>query len=147
MDCIGRMQDGVYNCYGEYDTSMCYECKYNADSEAEESEKKNNFASYKDRMEVLYQYLLGMKLPDGVHCKMPKLDCDVASSVIWFLQEIMHCLPSNIEQCNGCKELFDTDSEGYRLDDQYGLDGKTLPKKYWGSWCEGCVPDVNFELS
>ena len=143
MDCTARMQDGVYNCYGVYDTSMCYECKFNADSEAEE--KTNNFVSYKDKIEVLYQYLLGIKRPEGVICKMPKLSPNRAFTVIWFLQEIMHCLPDNIEQCQECKELFDADSEGHYLDDEYRLDGKTLPKKYWGHWCDGCVPNVDFE--
>ena len=144
MDCIGKMNEGIYNCYGEIDDSQCYDCQYNKESEAKE--KQNRFAGMKGRLNVLYDYLQGQKLPDGVHCKMPKLSPNMAFNVIWFLQEIMHCLPDNIEQCKSCKDLFDTDSEGYTLDDQYELNNKTLPKKYWGHWCNECVPDVEFEL-
>lgn len=146
MDCKGRMQDGVYNCYGNYDSSMCFDCKFNATSEAKE--KNNNFVNYKDKFDVLYDYLRGVKLPDGVHCKMPKLSANKAFGVIWFLQEIMHCLPDNIEQCKVCKELFDTDSSGYCLDDQYEVNGKALPKKYWGHFCgDYCAPVVEFTLA
>lgn len=144
MRCSGKMRDGVYNCYGDYDSSMCYDCIY---GDSDSKEKKNNFVNYKDKMQVLYEYLLGEELPESVHCKMPKLSHGQAFSVIWFLQEIMRCLPDNIEQCQSCKELFDTDSEGYHLDDQYELDGKELPKKYWGHWCDYCVPQIDFELS
>ncbi len=104
------------------------------------------FIDYKDKINILYEYLKGEKLPDGVYCKMPKLTASKAFSVIWFLQEIMHCLPDNIEQCRRCKSLFDADSEGRILDDQYGLGKGTLPKKYWGHWCDSCTPCVDFKL-
>lgn len=144
MNCTGRMNDGIYNCYGEHDHCLCYDCVYN--SESEEKEKQNRFVSYKDKFEVLYKFLLGIELPKGVTCNMPKLSCKKAFSVIWFLQEIMHCLPDNIEQCQDCKELYDTDSSGFHLDEEYTLDGKPLPKKYRGNWCDGCVPDVDFQI-
>ena len=144
MNCIGTMNDGIYNCYGKIDTSMCYDCIYNKDSTCKK--QQNNFISFLDKVKVLYDYLRGEKLPDGVECAMPKLSANKAFSVIWFLQEIMQCLPGNIEQCKGCAELFDTDSEGYCLSDDYTLNGKTLPKKYWGHWCNNCVPYVDFEL-
>ena len=135
---------GVYNCYGHIDNSQCYGCQHD---EAEPIEKKQDqYLSQKDKIDILYSFLKGEELPEGVYCKMPKLSKDKAFSVIWFLQEIMHCLPDSIEQCGECKELFDSDSEGYHLDDQYELDGKPLPKKYWGHWCDDCVPLVEFEL-
>jgi len=144
--CTGRIQDGIYNCFGEYDSSMCHDCIYNSESQA--TEKHNRYVDFRDRIDVFYKYLKGEELPEGVTCKMPKLKPDIAFSVIWFLQEILHVLPDNIEQCDGCKELFDTDREGYILDDQY-IDkntGKTLAKKHWGHWCEGCVPNIEFEV-
>jgi len=148
MNCTGSTYQGIYNCYGTIDNSLCYSCKYNSDSEKLSGHKnqKDNFVSMTEKMQVLYDYLRGIKLPEGVHCKMPKLSAHRAFSVIWFLQEVMHCLPDNIEQCQCCKLLFDSESEGYRLDDQYKLNGRPLPKKYWGHWCEDCVPNVDFQL-
>lgn len=145
--CTGRMQDGVYNCFGRYDKTMCNDCIYNSESEAKE--KHDRHADYRDRIDVFYKYLRGVGLPDGVTCSTPKLKPDMAFSVIWFLQEILHVLPDNIEQCDGCKELFDRCSGGFILDDQY-IDndtGKTLAKRYWGYWCDGCVPNnIDFEV-
>ncbi len=105
----------------------------------------DNYVSITDKFTELYDYLAGGKMPDGVKCFQPKMSRKHAFSVIWFLQEITGCLPDHIERCQGCNDLFDTDSEGYQLDDQYDLNGKTLPKKYWGNWCNNCVPCVDFE--
>jgi len=57
-------------------------------------------------------------------------------------------LPDNIEKCEGCDDLFDTDSEGVYLNEEYKntRTGKTLAKKYWGHYCEGCIPDVDYEV-
>ena len=79
---------------------------------------------------------------------MPKLSPTKAFNVIWFLQEYLHILPDNIEQCDGCKDLFDTDSEGCCLNEDYiNKDtGKTLAKKHWGHWCDGCIPNIDFEV-
>ena len=144
-DCTGRSNDGIYNCFGEMDDSMCFTCIHNADSESEE--KTNCFVSQKDKVEVLHHFLTGYKQPDGVTGKMPKLNERMAFAVIWFLQEVLHCLPDNIAQCGKCLELYDSHSEGYYLDDQYKLNGNTLPKKYYGHYCsDKCAPDVEFEL-
>jgi len=143
-DCKGRMQDGVYNCFGEFNSAMCYDCIFNEKSESDE--KSNQFKSFKDAIDEFYKFLKGEELPEGMQCKMPNLTPERAFAVIWFLQEHLHVLPSNIEQCDGCKELFDTDSSGAILDDQYKLNGKTLPKKYWGHWCDECIPNVDFEV-
>ena len=146
VNCIGRMQDGVYNCFGEYDSSMCHSCIFNEKSESKE--KSNQFKNHRDTIDEFYKFLKGEELPEGTHCKMPKLSPDMAFTVIWLLQEHFHVLPSNIEQCNGCKDLFDTDSEGVLLDDQYKNNetGKTLAKKHWGHWCNSCIPDVDYDL-
>lgn len=146
MNCTGSINDGIYNCFGVYDHSLCYDCIHNSDSEAEEKHKR--FIDFRDKLDVLYKFLQGIELPKGVTCNTPKLSPDKAFSVIWFLQEIMQCLPDNIELCDGCKELYDTDSEGFTLDDQYKYrsNGKTIGKKYWGHYCDGCVPPIDFEL-
>ncbi|KKN08142.1 hypothetical protein LCGC14_1059540 [marine sediment metagenome] len=141
-DCDSKRNS--YNCFGVWDDSMCYDCQRNLKSEAET--RSDNYISQLDKINILYEYLKGEGMPTGVSCLMPKLKPKKAFSVIWFLQEILHCLPDNIEQCDDCKDLYDTDSEGHILDDQYDLDGKTLPKKYWGHWCDNCVPCVDFEI-
>jgi len=146
IDCTGKIDEGIYNCFGTFDKSMCFDCIHN--SKSEDEKKVDRFVDFRDRIDVLYKYLKGEELPEGVTCKMPKLSPNEAFSVIWFLQEILHVLPDNIEQCDECKELFDTDCSGYCLDDQYinKNTGKTLAKKYWGDWCDGCVPDIEFEV-
>ena len=146
MDCKGDRRDGVYNCFGEYDTTICYDCKFN--EKPHKGVTSNCFVSYKDKVDELYKFLKGEELPEGIVCDMPKLSAGLAFTVIWFLQEHLHILPDNIEQCDNCKELFDTNGEGQYLDGQFknANTGKTLAKKYWGHWCDCCIPEVDFEL-
>jgi len=146
IDCTGKIEDGVYNCFGGYDERQCYDCIYNSKSEAKK--KINRFADYKDKIDILYKYLKGEELPEGVHCRMPKLSPRKAFSVIWFLQEILHVLPDNIEQCRVCKELFDTDCSGVHIDDQWKhrSNGRTVGTKYWGHYCSWCCPGIEIEL-
>ena len=145
-NCKGGINEGVYNCFGEYDATICYHCKHN--KQPLEGETSDCFVSFRDKIDELYQFLKGEKLPGGTECKMPKLSSDMAFTIIWLLQEHFHILPDNIEQCNGGKELFDCDSEGAILDDQYknNATGKTLAKKCWGQWCDNCIPDVDYSV-
>ncbi len=131
------------DCYheGEWGCSHCTRAE-----DPEKGELTDKYISIKDQVIKLYDYLSEGKVPEGVHVWRPKMSRKHAFSVIWFLQEIIHCLPDHIEQCDDCLELFDTDREGYYLDDQYKLGNRTLPKKYWGSWCDNCVPNVDFVL-
>lgn len=100
-----------------------------------------------EQIQELQEFLTGRKLPEGMEVpKMPKLDDKVAFMVIWFLQEHLHVLPEHYEMCQNCHTIYDSHREGYYLDDQYELRGKTLPKKYWGPYCEGCAPNIDFEL-
>lgn len=123
----------------------CWNCSRNKNHN--ETELSDNYISTIDKVAELYEYLSGGEMPDGVKCWQPKMSKTHAFDVIWFLQEITHCLPDHIERCQGCDDLYDTDCEGYYLDDQYELNGKELPKKYWGCWCDSCVPAVHFILS
>ena len=131
------------DCYKK-NTTACWHCSRN--KEHEKGELSDEYVSELDQVIILYEYLAGGDMPDGVKCWQPKMSRKHAFTVIWFLQEIIHCLPDHIEQCDGCKDLFDTDYTGFCLDDQYDLDGKTLPKKYWGNWCDNCAPCVDFVL-
>jgi len=146
VNCTGKIQNGIYNCFGKYDESMCYDCIHN--KEKTESDAKERFINFRDKIDILYKYLKGEEVPEGVHCKKPTLSPDLAFAVIYFLQEIMHVLPDTIEQCDGCKELFDTDSSGWIIDADYiDVDtGETLAEKYWGHWCDDCVPDIEIEI-
>ena len=146
INCTGRIQDGIYNCFGEYDNSMCYDCIYNLNSE--KKRKVNRFINYRDKIDEFYKFLKGEELPEGMSIKTPKLSPDLAFTVIWFLQEHLQVLPDNIEQCDGCKELFDTESSGCHLDDNYvnTNTGKIIAKKHQGNWCDGCVPPIEYEL-
>ena len=66
--------------------------------------------------------------------------------IVWVLQEHYGIIPDNFEKCDRCDVIFDTHNSGYYLDDQYELDGETLPKEYHGHWCDWCVPCVDFEM-
>ena len=98
-------------------------------------------------VEEFYDFLQGKSQPEGFHLthNKPKLTAEKAFTVIYIMQEYLHILPESFEKCKGCDGLFDSDCEGYLLDDQYKLNGKTLPKKYRGHWCENCAPEVDFE--
>lgn len=123
----------------------CCNCIHNENAK---EKKRDCYIDDLNKVNELYEYLTGGKMPDGVTCKMPKLSNSVAFDVIWFLQEVTCCLPDNIEQCRECECLFNSDYGGFRLDDQYKhkINGRTIGKKYWGNYCDDCVPDIDFEL-
>ena len=139
--CKGTMRDGIYNCYGIYNSSMCYECIHNA---GDEEKSGSHFKSYKSAIEELFEWMKGEERPEGTPDPKHKLSSESAFCIIHFLQEHMGCLPSNIEICQECEQLFDADSEGYYLTDEYGLDGGPLPDKYHGHYCDYCVPNIEF---
>ena len=134
------------NCYNQ--GRKCRFCTHNLNAERQDGEQhiEDCYITPLDKVDELYRYLKGEGLPEGVECPTPKLSPEMAFHVIRFLQEITNCLPDYIERCNGCGELYDSERSGYYLDDQYAdkKTGKTLAKKYWGSWCDGCVPNVEF---
>ncbi len=100
------------------------------------------------KVKELYEFMRTGKSPGETSGLQPmNLTAKQAFDIIWLLQEQLHILPDSFERCDGCDDLFDSDCEGYRLDDQFELDGKTLPEKYWGNYCENCVPDVELILA
>ncbi|KKL03962.1 hypothetical protein LCGC14_2620850 [marine sediment metagenome] len=136
----------ILNCYNRNSFS-CWDCTHNENSQ--EKKLTDNYISIVEKVNELFEFLTDEKIPEGVCIKSrPKLSPNKAWSLIWFLQEVTHCLPDHIERCDVCGELYDSNAEGYWLDDQYELNGKTLPKKYWGSYCsDSCAPSVEFVLS
>ena len=124
----------------------CCRCSHNSKAEKKE---KDCFIDVLDKFTELYDYLRGIKLPDGLSssCKMPRMSAKKAFSIIYILQEVTCCLPDYIEQCRECLDLFDSEREGCHLDDQYEVNGKTLAKKYWGDYCDSCVPDIVLTVS
>lgn len=132
-ECILR-----HDCWYENRGSKCWDCTRNKTSEADE--KKDNYIGACGIVRRFYEYLTGEF--------RPKLSQNKAFGLIYYLQETMHCLPDTIEKCDHCGDLYDTDREGFWLDDQYELNGKTLPKKYWGSYCsDECAPNVDFQVA
>ena len=140
VECTVPRRDG---CYGVYDNRMCYDCVHNTASTAKV--RADNYADTAGKVRVLYEFLQGEGLPKGVECPTPKLSSKMAFNIIWFLQEVMGLLPDTIERCDGCGELYDSDEAGCQLDDQYTLNGRPLPKKYWGHWCDSCIPQVDWK--
>ena len=127
----------VCDCYHE-SKSQCWSCTRNENHE--KGKLEDNYISICDKVSQLYKYLTGEF--------RPKLSQNKAFGLIYYLQETIHCLPDHIERCDVCGELYDSWAEGYYLDEQYELNGKTLPKKYWGSYCsDECAPIVDFKVS
>ena len=139
----------ICDCYHENSSYSrgCWDCSRNEN--AESKTLKDNYISNRDKVDELFKYLTDEQIPTGVMVRSrPTLSSNKAWNLIWFLQEVTRCLPDTIERCDICGELYDSDSQGFRLDDQYTLNGKTLPKKYWGCYCnENCAPNVDFDLA
>jgi hypothetical protein len=79
-----------------------------------------------EQIQELMQMLTGGDLPDGVRMShQPQLTPTQAFGVIWYLQEHLHVLPGNFEQCDYCRDVFDADYNGHYIDpgdnpDDYG---------------------------
>ena len=71
-----------------------------------------------EQVEEFYYYLTGVKIPEGMMRKSPKLSEKMAFNIIWYLQEHLYLLPNTIERCyrRGCGQLFDrASSENNRI--------------------------------
>ncbi len=103
----------------------------------EETEEEVNWL---DKCNVLYDFLLGHRLPKGfVGVKMPNLSPQKAFAVIYILQEAIGVLPDSIEQCSSCGNLFDSDNAGTYGGDDSDVERK---KKYHGKlFCDDCIPE------
>ena len=118
-------------------------------SKLERRKHRDENAEILERVKEFYDFLQGISVPKNFVIskrQRPKLTPDKAFSVIYMMQEHLFVLPDSFEQCQACKGLYDSDSEGCSLDDQYELDGKTLPKKYWKRYCGDCVPNIEYSL-
>lgn len=76
----------------------------------------------------LYEFLQGGEVP-GISIGRgykPKMSDKKANTIIWYLQEHLRILPDNIERCDNCGELYDSNCSGI----------------YWESkgknYCDGC---------
>lgn len=62
-----------------------------------------------------YNFLQG-EIPETIRLgrgNKPKLTPTQANTVIWYLQEHFPLLPDHIEQCDTCKEYYDSYSQGH----------------------------------
>ena len=69
-------------------------------------------------IEEFYEFLQGgnpKEIDDG-NPNTLKLTKKKAFFIIWYLQEHFSIFPDTIEQCNLCKNLYDSASEGYHSD-------------------------------
>jgi len=83
-------------------------------------------------VDEFYEFLQG-NIPEGIYLarhSKPKLTQKKAFAIIWYLQEHFCILPDNIERCDYCGGLYDSNSEG----------------GYWESkgnhFCSGCADNV-----
>lgn len=83
-------------------------------------------------IEEFYKWLQGEKAETTVSGFKPKLTAKKAFNIIWYLQEVLSILPSNIEKCDICDELYDGDSEGIYWETK---------GKFYCSGCDHLVPE------
>jgi hypothetical protein len=58
-----------------------------------------------------YGFLRGGDAPDGFVIRAkPRLSANAAFSVLYVLQERYRLIPDTIEQCEACKELYDSEA-------------------------------------
>jgi len=76
-----------------------------------------------EKTEEFYNFLQG-EIPESIHLvnenKKIELDKEKAFLIIWYLQEHFRIIPDNIEKCNACDDLFDTQSQGGYCE-KYGI--------------------------
>lgn len=68
-------------------------------------------------MNEFYEFMQGEN-PSSISVKNLNLSQSEAFTIIWYLQEHFSILPDNIEKCDSCNELFDSNSEGYYSEDR-----------------------------
>jgi len=64
-----------------------------------------------------YEFMQGEN-PDSIKTRSLDISKSDAFLIIWYLQEHFPVLPDNIEKCDSCSELFDSNSEGYYSEDR-----------------------------
>jgi formylmethanofuran dehydrogenase subunit E len=87
-----------------------------------------------EKVREFYRFLTGEETPEKISIVKgykPKMSEKKAFSIIWYLQEHLSIFPDNIERCDICGELFDTNSEG--------IYWETKGKNYCGA-CDYLVP-------
>ncbi len=141
---------GCYWFFNHPSPALAESCEAFNNRYRENRKDRDEHAELMPKLEVFFEFLMGEGVPDGFSLKhKPKLTARKAFTVIYVLQEYLHILPDSFEQCSECLSLYDSEREGYYLDDQYDTeDGKTLPKKYWGHYCsDSCRPDIKCNLA
>jgi hypothetical protein len=64
-------------------------------------------------MDEFYKFLQG-EIPDLITLQNPpNMTPEQAFIIVWYLQEHFPLFPDRIDQCDNCKSLFDSYSEGY----------------------------------
>jgi hypothetical protein len=92
-----------------------------------------------ERVEQFMEFLQGV-LPQGVHCRAPKLSEKQARDVVWFLQAVSGFIPDKYERCDVCGNIFDSVNAGSYCDDF----GKNYCEshRFWDcNWCENTECD------
>jgi len=129
-------------------------------SHKEAYSKEVESGDWEERLNELLEYLTVGKLPEGVHCKSPKMSLKKAESVIWFLQEVTKIIPDEYEICAECGEVhnsgdgkhFETNGKFYCGDcfdyapvvhcevcgNEAGYKKDTYSKKHEMYLCEDC---------
>lgn len=87
---------------------------YRASKNGPQLVRQNDKKDWQQRVEELYAFLRGERLPDKVTMRKdrPRLSAKAAANVLWFLQECSEVFPDNYEVCSGCDAVYDSYKEG-----------------------------------
>jgi hypothetical protein len=88
-----------------------------------------------EKTNELYHFLTGSEIPYGISTESPKLDGEKAFEIIWFLQEVTRIIPSRIERCDDCGDLYNSDSEGTYISEEEEAE---TPEDMYKHFCGDC---------
>lgn len=100
-----------------------------------------------DDINDLMKLLTEGEAPEGVTLDdlPPTMTRKQASSILWYLQEVMDVLPSSFEMCDECEVIYDSDAQGSYIDEtsfdetnyyrEHGVDADDLKPLYGKRFC------------
>ena len=98
--------------------------------------KNNEKREWKDEQWVqeFFDFLKG-DVPETITLQKPlNLSDEDAFLIIWYLQEHFSIIPDNIEKCDNCNTIYDSESSGY-----YSEEGNEIGH-YFCSACDHLAP-------
>jgi len=89
------------------------------DWKKEREEREAKELLFLEKIQEFFLYLTGENIHES--CFSPKLNPDDAFAIIWFLQEVTGIIPDNLEKCDVCHKIYDSDSQGSFFEEESSI--------------------------